>query len=91
MTILKNNYDPDISFDNLAAAKGYYYPDATLDKDIKSPDDYIGDTDFNDYLKSWEKYKKDIKEAETLEKLANVLNRCTDIFGNGSEYIIKNI
>lgn len=91
MIILTNNYDPDINFENLEKAKKYYYPSEEDDKDVKNPDNYIGDMDFNDYLKSWEEYKKHVEGTETLEELANVLNRYADIFGNGSEYIIKNI
>lgn len=91
MIILTNNYDPDINFENLEKAKKYYYPSEEDDKDVKNPDNYIGDMDFNDYLKSWEEYKKHVEGTETLEELANVLNRYADIFSNGSEYIIKNI
>lgn len=34
-------------------------------------------------------YAKEIEEAESLEELAQVLNKYTDIFGDGREYVVK--
>ena len=42
-------------------------------------------------LESWENYKNEIEEAETLEELANTLNEYTDTFGDGSEVKVREI
>lgn len=34
-------------------------------------------------------YAKEIEDANTLEKLAEVLNKYTDIFSNGSHHFVK--
>lgn len=34
-------------------------------------------------------YAEDIEGAESLEELADVLNKYTDLFGNGSSWFIK--
>lgn len=36
-------------------------------------------------------YAEEIDNSETLEELAIVLNRYTDIFGNGSEFYVKEL
>lgn len=53
-------------------------------------DEYLGN-DFQEYVKLYNQYKEEIEEAETLEELASVLNKYTDIFDNGSEYFVKTI
>lgn len=34
-------------------------------------------------------YAKEIKDAETLEELAKVLNKYTDLFGDGRHHVVK--
>lgn len=75
---LVNNFDREAKFENLEAAKAYYYPEMKM-----TEEDYSGDN-FAEYLKKWEEYKKGIKEAESLQELADVLNRYSNEFDNGS-------
>lgn len=75
---LVNNFDREAKFENLEAAKAYYYPEMEM-----TEEDYSGDN-FAEYLKKWEEYKKGIKEAESLQELADVLNRYSNEFDNGS-------
>lgn len=91
MKELRNSVDYEIGFTDLEEAKAYYLPSEELDADVKNPDSYIGTGAFEDYLKNWEDYKADISDADSLEDLANVLNRYTDEFGNGSSYTVAEL
>lgn len=82
MEILTNSYDKEIKFDNLAAAKAYYVSDAPAE------DEYIGD-DFEAYLKDFNDRQEQIRNANTLQELADALNFMSDIFGNGSKWEVK--
>lgn len=62
----------------------------TCQQKIQKKDEYLGN-DFEEYVKLYNQYKEEIEEAETLEELASVLNKYTDIFDNGSEYFVKTI
>ena len=79
------------TFDTLEKAKGYYYPSAEEDRDVKDPDGYINSMIPSGLLESWENYKNEIEEAESLEELANTLNKYTDTFGDGSEVKVREI
>ncbi len=79
------------TFDTLDKAKRYYYPSVEEDRDVKDPDGYIDNVIPSGLLESWENYKNEIKEAETLEELANTLNEYTDTFGDGSEVNVREI
>ena len=48
-------------------------------------EDYTGDN-FAEYLKAWKEYKKGIKEAKSLQELADVLNKYSSEFDNGSSW-----
>ena len=87
MKVLKNKYDYEIKFTDLEEAKYYYTPkeDKPCDKE-----DYLGE-DFACYCEEFNRYKREIANSETLEQLAEVLTRFTDIFDNGSEYYVKEI
>lgn len=85
MKVLKNGKDDEVMFDDLEIAKKYYMPTEDPKKD-----EYLGN-DFEEYVKLYNQYKEEIEEAETLEELASVLNKYTDIFDNGSEYFVKTI
>lgn len=90
MKELVNNFDTEICFSNLEEAKKYYYPNKVNDRDTTDPENFIGDSkDFNDFLRDWDEYKSEIADSETLEELAEALNRFTDIFGDGRHYTVK--
>ena len=75
-----NSFDKEAVFESLEEAKEYYYPEMEM-----TEEDYTGDN-FAEYLKAWEEYKKGIKEAKSLQKLADVLNRYSNEFDNGSSW-----
>lgn len=77
---LVNDFDKEVEFESLEEAKKYYYPEMEM-----TEEDYSGDN-FAEYLKKWEEYKKGIKEAKSLQELADVLNKYSDEFGNGSSW-----
>lgn len=77
-----NSFDKEVKFESLEEAKKYYYPEMEL-----TEEDYTGDN-FTEYLKAWEEYKRGIKEAESLQELADVLNRYSSEFQNGSEWSV---
>jgi hypothetical protein len=64
MRELRNTFDQEISFSNLAEAKHYYTP--------SEPSEYADA----------------IQCAATLKELADVLNRHSDEYDNGSKYYI---
>lgn len=82
MKELRNSRDYEVGFDNLGQAKKYYMPKTELPCE---EEDYLGD-DFSFYCKEFNEYKTEILESDSLEELANVLNKYTDTFDNGSEY-----
>lgn len=65
MKELRNRFDKDAQFDDLAKAKKYYMPNQEALE-----------------------YAEEIANAETLEELADVLNRYSDIYGDGSEFYV---
>ena len=79
---LINDFDKEVKFESLEEAKKYYYPEMEM-----TEEDYTGDN-FTEYLKSWGEYKKGIKEAKSLQELADVLNRYSSEFQNGSEWSV---
>lgn len=81
MKELRNNIDTEKGFTDLQEAKNWYL----LKADVPcEKDEYLGD-DYEIYCKEFTEYKKDIEQTETLEELAEVLNRYTDTFGDGRE------
>lgn len=90
MKELINDFDHDIHFSDLAKAKKYYYPSEEMDCEVKNPENFLGQPEeFREFLEHWEEYKSGILSSETLEALADALNKRTDVFGNGSIYRIK--
>ena len=85
MKELRNNFDKEITFEDLNKAKHYYIHDSKIPC---SQDEYLGE-DYNNYCLKWNEYKKELEVAESLEELADVLNKYTDYFDNGSEYYVK--
>lgn len=83
MKELRNNIDKDAAFSDLQDAKNYY----SLDENALSEEDYPGDN-FNDYLSKAKDYNKEINEASTLEELATVLNRYSDLFEDGRYHTV---
>lgn len=73
MKELRNNFNTEIAFDNLAEAKYYFEPDLA-----EFPD-----------LAGYAEYVEEIAASETLEQLADVLNHYSDDFGNGSTFYVK--
>lgn len=80
---LVNNYDKEISFENLKEAKSYYLPSEEVDKNSRDREYYLGD-DFESCLERWDEYISDIKNANSLQELCDVLNRSADEFQDGS-------
>ena len=75
-----NSVDKEVEFESLEEAKEYYYPEMEM-----TEEDYTGDN-FAECLKAWEEYKNGIKEAGSLQDLANVLNRYSNEFDNSSRW-----
>lgn len=73
MGYLINNFDKEICFSDLNAAKHYFY---NLEKIEKNDDDAIYLIEFN----------VGVANAASLDELASVLNKYTDLLGNGSEF-----
>lgn len=82
---LRNKYDTEISFDNLAEAKSYFLPKEEIPCE---PEKFSGEN-YESFCTAFKAYKTEIKAANNLEELADVLNRYSDEFGNGSEYYTK--
>lgn len=83
--VLINSKDSEIQFNNLECAKDYYYPSDEQDIDTKNPENFSGTIDeYMSYLDAWNQYKADILASNTLNELADVLNRNSDTFQNGS-------
>lgn len=87
MKVLVNSLDKEIRFTEIKKAKKFYIPSEELPC---SEDEYLGE-DYPKYCKQWAEYKKELEEAADLEELADVLNRYTDIFDNGSTWKVKEI
>ena len=85
MKELRNSYDKENVFDDLNKAKRYYISDLEIPC---SEDEYLGDN-YEIYCSEWNEYKKELEFAESLEKLAEVLNKYTDIFSDGRNYFVK--
>lgn len=85
MIIIERSNDKEAYFDDLEKAKEYMIP-----ADELSEEDYLGD-DFESYAKSFEEYKAELKDAESLEELAEVWNKYTDTFNDGSEFKVKEV
>lgn len=87
MKELRNKFDKEAVFIDLEKAKNYYYPE---DNKPCEEEEYTGDN-YEEYCKDYEEYKEEIMKAENLEELADVLNKYTDEFDNGTEYFVKEI
>lgn len=84
MKELRNNWDADVVFTDLQKAKNWYLPE----EDVPcSKEEYLGD-DYESYCTNFTEYKKEIQGADTLEELADVLNRYSDTFDNGREHTV---
>lgn len=75
----RNNIDKTITFSDLNEMKKYYLP---KDNIPCTKEEYLGD-DYEEFCEQYLKYKEEIKKAETLEDLTDVLNRYTDTYGDG--------
>ena len=84
---IRNKFDREISFDNLQDAKQYFFP--KTEKPCE-PEEYLGEN-YENYCKAFQAYKVEIKAARDIEELADVLNRYSDVYGNGTEYYIKRV
>lgn len=79
MKELRNNVDTEVTFNNLEDAKNWYMPKYNLPC---QKEEYLGD-DYELYCEQFKEYKEEIRAAESLEKLARVLNSYTDTFEDG--------
>lgn len=85
MKILKNDVDYEIEYTDVYKAKRDM---CTIQNFCNG--EYIGE-DYNLYKKQCNKYQREILNVYTLEELADVLNKYTDTFGNGSQWFVKEI
>lgn len=81
MRELRNNVDEEVCFTELKEAKKWYLP---KDNVPCTKEEYLGN-DYEGFCKEFAEYKKEIEQSETLDELAEVLNRYTDTFGDGRE------
>ena len=88
MRYLINNNNTEIVFyeNELQKAKEYYLPNSN----ILLKENYIGNN-YESYVKQYNDYIDAISACNDIVELCNVLNRYTDLFNNGTEYIIKEI
>ena len=88
MKYLINNNNTEIVFyeNELQKAKEYFLPNSN----ILLKENYIGNN-YESYVKQYKDYIDAICTCNDIEELCNVLNRYTDLFNNGTEYIIKEI
>lgn len=84
MKELRNSFDKEVAFESLEEAKKYYLPKENKPCEIE---DYLGE-DYKKFCDDYEIYKQEITEAQTLEELAEVLTKWTDIFDNGSVFFV---
>lgn len=85
MIIIERSNDKEACFDDLEKAKEYMIPTEEL-----SEEDYLCD-DFENYAKNFEEYKAELKGAESLEELADVWNKYTDTFNDGSKFEVREV
>ena len=88
MRYLINNNNTEIVFyeNELQKAKEYYLPNSN----ILLKENYIGNN-YESYVKQYKEYIDAICTCNDIVELCDVLNRYTDLFSNGTEYIIKEI
>lgn len=85
---LKNSFDEEVEFTDLNEAKEYYMLDTEMLEEFLNPAEYSGD-DFEEYKQSVLDREKEIRGAKTMEELADVLNKYSDLLDNGSEWYIE--
>ena len=88
MRYLINNNNTEIVFyeNELQKAKEYFLPNSN----ILLKENYIGNN-YESYVKQYNDYIDAICTCNDIVELCDVLNRYTDLFSNGTEYIIKEI
>lgn len=86
MKYLRNSFDYEVEFDDLEEAKKYYTPEIEL-----LEDEYLGNEPFEDYVADFNAYYDEIRNAESLEELAEILTNNSDRFDNGSIFYVKEI
>lgn len=88
MRYLINNNNTEIVFyeNELQKAKEYYLPNSN----ILLKENYIGNN-YESFAKQYKDYIDAICTCNDIVELCDVLNRYTDLFNNGTEYIIKEI
>ena len=88
MRYLINNNNTEIVFyeNELQKAKEYFLPNSN----ILLKENYIGNN-YESFTKQYKDYIDAICTCNDIVELYDVLNRYTDLFNNGTEYIIKEI
>lgn len=89
MIYIKNKFSGD-EFNKLEAAKFWMIPGEEEMKDALNPSGYLG-ANYENYREEFLEYVKLLKESKTLDELADIWNRYTDVFGNGSEFEVNEI
>ena len=98
MKELRNKWDSELVLESLQDAKRYFTQTekvlSELDEEIKDAEQ-SSDFEYAKQLKDLREvtleYNSEIEESKSLEELAKVLNRYTDILGNGTEYYVYDI
>lgn len=95
MKELRNKWDSELVLESLQDAKRYFAQSekviSELDEEIKDAEQ-SSDFEYAKQLKDLREvtleYNSEIEESKSLEELVKVLNRYTDMLGNGSEYYV---
>lgn len=85
MKFIRRSNDDEAVFYNLTEAKAFMLPDVSEEAKKEFEEDFIGD-DFESYWNRYLEYYSDIKNADSLEELAEVWNSRTDTFADGSSF-----
>lgn len=86
MIILKNKYDAGINFKDLKEAKSYF----DISKVFIDNSEYVG-TDIKKDTEKLEQLKNKFDAADSLEKLADILNRIEILLGENGNYYLKEV
>ena len=78
MNVLKNSFDKDINFYDLADAKQYYL----------TSEEQLIELDYDKYFVA---RNNEINNSDSLEELADVLNIYSSICDNGSNWFVAEI
>ena len=87
--VLRDHTDNELYLDNLDEAKHYF----NHTDDIINREDWLGtDGEFDEYQHTFKEYMHSIKNAASLEELADILNEYEPLlFDAGHQYYISSV